>query len=391
MPSVISVATMNMRTQLISKARRVVVKVGSNVLSDRTGHLSERVIGDLARQVAAARGGGRETVLVTSGAISAGVAQLGLASRPKLLPQLQAAAAVGQSRLMQLYAAAFRREGLEVGQILLTAEDLKARTRHLNARNTIIALLEKGVVPIINENDTVSTDEIKFGDNDTLSALVANLVAADLLVILTDTRGLMTEDPRKGKGELIREVERMTPGIETLARGAGSARGTGGMASKLRAVKMVVSSGEAAVIADGREREILCRILRGEDVGTFFHPAGAKMDGRKRWIAWFVKPRGTLIVDDGAAAALLRKGTSLLPSGIRDVLGEFRDGDTVRVTAADGREIARGLSNYSAADLRVIRGRKTGEIAGLLGHKDYDEAVHRDNLVLMGGRETGGG
>ena len=373
-----------MRTQLISKVRRLVVKVGSNVLSDERGHLSEKIIADLARQIAALRREGRETVLVTSGAISAGMARMGLHARPKLLPQLQAAAAVGQSHLMHLYADAFRREGMEVGQILLTAEDLKARSRHLNARNTVIALLESTIVPIINENDTVSTDEIKFGDNDSLSALVANLVAADLLVILTDTRGLMTEDPRKGKGELIREVERMTPRIEALAKGAGSARGTGGMASKLRAVKMVVSSGEAAVIADGREREILPRVMRGEDVGTFFHPAGEKMDGRKRWIAWFVKPKGKLLIDDGAVAALVRKGTSLLPSGIREVLGDFRDGDTVSVLAPDGREIARGLSNYSAADLRLLRGRKSADIKGLLGHKDYDEAVHRDNLVLLG-------
>ena len=378
-----------MRTQLISKARRIVVKIGSNVLSDERGHLSEKFIADLARQVAFLFREGRETVLVTSGAISAGIARMELGSRPKLLPQLQAAAAVGQSHLMHLYAVAFRKEGMEVGQILLTSEDLKSRSRHLNARNTIIALLEKGVVPIINENDTVSTDEIKFGDNDCLSALVSNLVTADLLVILTDTQGLMTEDPKKGRGELIREVARITPDIEALAKGAGSARGTGGMASKLSAVKMVVSSGEAAVIADGRERDIIVRLLRGEDIGTFFHPAKEKMDGRKRWIAFFIKPKGKLIIDDGAVAALLRKGTSILPSGIREVLGEFKDGDTVSVLAADAREIASGLSNYSYADLRKIRGRKTGEITGLLGHKDYDEAVHRDNLVLLGDRGTG--
>lgn len=375
-----------MRIQLISKARRIVVKVGSNVLSDEHGRLSEKFVADLARQIAALRREGRETVLVTSGAISAGIARMGLGSRPKLLPQLQAAAAVGQSHLMHLYASAFRREELEVGQILLTAEDLKARVRHLNARNTIIALLERGVVPVINENDTVSTDEIKFGDNDCLSALVANLVGADLLVILTDTKGLMTVDPRRGKGELISEVPHISPEIEALAKGAGTARGTGGMASKLRAVKMVVSSGEAAVIADGKERDILARLLRGEQTGTFFHPAKEKMGCRKRWIAWFVKPKGTLVIDDGAVAALLRRGTSLLPSGISDVLGDFRDGDTVSILAAGAREIARGLSNYSSADLRLIKGRKTGEIKGLLGHKDYDEAVHRDNLVLLGDR-----
>lgn len=287
---------------------------------------------------------------------------------------------------MHLYAAAFRGEGVEVGQILLTADDLKARSRHLNARNTIIALLDSGVVPIINENDTVSTDEIKFGDNDCLSALVANLVAADLLVILTDAQGLMTEDPKKGGGELIAEVARIGPEIEALAKGAGSDRGTGGMVSKLRAVKMVVFSGESAVIADGRERDILARIVRGEAVGTFFHPAKERMDGRKRWIAYFIKPKGKVVIDDGAVSAILRKGTSLLPSGIRGVSGDFKKGDTVSVVSTAGREVARGLTNYSASDLRLIGGRKTGEIKGILGRKDYDEAVHRDNLVLLGDR-----
>ena len=375
-----------MRTQLISKARRIVVKVGSNILSDERGILSERFIADLARQVASIRRGGKEAVIVTSGAISAGMARLGLPRRPRLLPGLQAAAAVGQGHLMHLYAAAFRGEGVEVGQILLTADDLKARSRHLNARNTIIALLDSGVVPIINENDTVSTDEIKFGDNDCLSALVANLVAADLLVILTDAQGLMTEDPKKGGGELIAEVARIGPEIEALAKGAGSDRGTGGMVSKLRAVKMVVFSGESAVIADGRERDILARIARGEAVGTFFHPAKERMDGRKRWIAYFIKPKGKVVIDDGAVSAILRKGTSLLPSGIRGVSGDFKKGDTVSVVSTAGREVARGLTNYSASDLRLIGGRKTGEIKGILGRKDYDEAVHRDNLVLLGDR-----
>ena len=372
-----------MRTQLISKAHRVVVNVGSNVLSEEGGHISEKVIGDLARQVARLCREGREVILVTSGAISAGMVRLGLAQRPKLLPQLQAAAAVGQSHLMNLYAAQFRAQGIEVAQILLTADDLKVRQRHLNARTTITALLEKKIVPVINENDTVSTDEIKFGDNDNLSALVSNLVKADLLIILTDTAGLMTMDPKKGGGELIREVRCVSPEIEALARGAGSARGTGGMASKLTAVKMVTSSGEAAIVADGREKDILERLFSGEQVGTFFHPQGGKLKGRKRWIAFFIKPKGKIVVDDGAVAALLERGTSLLPTGVTDVLGDFKSGDKVSIVTLAGREIARGLTNYPAEDLRKIKGLRTGEIQAVLGYKDYDEVVHRDNLVLI--------
>jgi glutamate 5-kinase len=372
-----------MRATLIGSAHRVVVKVGSKVLSDAGGHISEKVIGELARQIAGLCRQGKEIILVTSGAISAGMARMGLSQRPKLLPQLQAAAAVGQSHLMNLYAVQFRAQGIEIAQILLTADDLKVRHRHLNARNTIIALIEKRIVPVINENDTVSTDEIKFGDNDNLSALVANLVKADLLIILTDTAGLMTVDPKKGGGELIREVPCMSPEIEALARGAGSARGTGGMASKLKAVKMVVSSGEAAVVADGREKDILGRLFTGEQVGTFFHPQGGRLRGRKRWIAFFIKPRGKIVVDDGAAAALLDRGTSLLPTGVKDVLGDFKSGDKVSIVTLQAQEIARGLTNYAAEDLRKIKGVKTGEIQAVLGYKDYDEVVHRDNLVLI--------
>jgi glutamate 5-kinase len=353
------------------------------VLSDEYGNLSEKVIADLARQIASLRARGREMILVTSGAISAGMARMGIRQRPKLLPDLQAAAAVGQSYLMQLYANQFGSQGVEVAQILLTADDLKARQRHLNARNTIIALLARGIVPVINENDTVLTDEIKFGDNDMLSALVSNLVKADLLIILTDAPGLMTEDPRRGKGELIREVTCLGPDIEACARGAGSARGTGGMASKLRAVKTVIASGEAAIIANGREKRIIERILSGEEVGTFFRSRREKLKGRARWIAFFLRPKGKVVVDEGAAAALLQGGKSLLPSGIRDVFGEFRAGDTVSIVALDSREIARGLSNYSAGDLLRIKGAKTCEIQSLLGYKDYDEVVHRDNLVVL--------
>jgi len=381
--SVISVATMNMRTQLISKARRVVVKVGSNVLSDRTGHLSERVIGDLARQVAAARGGGRETVLVTSGAISAGVAQLGLASRPKLLPQLQAAAAVGQSRLMQLYAAAFRREGLEVGQILLTAEDLKARTRHLNARNTIIALLEKGVVPIINENDTVAIDELdRFADNDTIAAMVTNLMRADLLVLLTVVDGLLDS-----RGQLVDLVPAVNTEVESLARAERSPLGSGGMFSKLGAARMVSDAGECVVIANGRHPDALLKLLSGERVGTIFAPAARKLSARQRWIAGAVRPTGVIVIDAGAANAVHTQGKSLLLRGVTRIEGKFDRGSIVRIADADGRVIAHGISNYSSAELDTIKGLKSSEIAAVLGTKPFDEAVHRDNLVIIAGRK----
>jgi glutamate 5-kinase len=284
---------------------------------------------------------------------------------------------------MNLYARQFGLQGMEAAQILLTADDLKVRQRHLNARNTIIALLERKIVPIINENDTVSTEEIKFGDNDTLSALVSNLVKADLLVILTDIEGLLTRDPKTGGGELIREVRCMSPEIEALAQGAGSARGTGGMASKLKAVKMVISSGEAAIIADGREGDTLEKLFSGEETGTLFHPGSGKLRGRKRWIAFFIKPKGKIVVDDGAVSAILDRGKSLLPTGVKDVLGDFKSGDKVSIVTLSGREIARGLTNYPAEDLRKVKGLKTGAIHGVLGYKDYDEVVHRDNLVLI--------
>jgi len=372
-----------MRTQLVSKARRIVVKIGSNVLTGADGRVNERLIGELARQIAGLCREGREIVLVTSGAISTGMVRMGLVKRPNELPQLQAAAAVGQSHLMNLYAKQFSAQGMEVAQILLTADDLKVRQRHLNSRNTIIALLERKIVPVINENDTVSAEEIKFGDNDTLSALVSNLVKADLLVILTDIEGLMRRDPKRGGGELIREVRSMSPEIEALAQGAGSARGTGGMASKLKAVKMVTSSGEAAIIADGRAGDTLEKLFAGEELGTLFHPASGKLRGRKRWIAFFIKPKGKIVVDDGAASALLNRGKSLLPTGVNDVVGDFKGGDQVSIITLAGREIARGLTNYTAEDLRKVKGLKTGAIHGVLGYKDYDEVVHRDNLVLI--------
>lgn len=368
----------------IRTAKRVVVKVGTALLTGAGGGLDVAVIDSIARQIAGLMQRGVEVVIVTSAAISAGVGRLGLKARPKLLPELQAAAAVGQSVLIACYDRCFEKYGHHVAQILLTHDDLHDRVRHLNARNTITTLLASRVIPVINENDTVSADEIKFGDNDRLSALVANLVKADLLLILSDIEGLMTADPKKSGGaRLIGEVTEITKEIASYADGPGSSRGTGGMRSKLDAARIVTGAGEIAVIADGREREIIGRVFDGEEVGTLFLPSKAKMRGRKRWIAYFTRPRGEIHVDDGAAAALSAKGKSLLSSGLTDVRGEFGPGDCVRIMAGEGREVGRGLVNYASEELKKIVGKKTGEIEGILGHKYYDEVVHRDNLVIF--------
>ena len=373
-----------MKRSEIGKAKRVVIKVGTALLTRAGVDLDERIIDDLVGQIADLMRGGVEVIIVTSGAISAGVGRLGLRARPKLLPELQAAAAVGQSVLIACYERCFGRHGHWVAQILLTHDDLRDRARHLNARNTINTLLALGVIPIINENDTVSVDEIKFGDNDMLSALVANLVKADLLVILSDIEGLMTADPkRSGAARLISEVSEITDEIISFAEGTGNSGGTGGMRSKLEAARIVTGAGETAVIADGREKNILARIFRGDDVGTLFLPSKEKMRGRKRWIAYFTRPRGEIHVDGGAADALCTKGKSLLASGVISVEGDFHAGDTVRIAGRSGREIGRGLVNYTSGELKKIMGKKTGQIEAVLGYKYYDEVVHRDNLVIF--------
>lgn len=368
----------------IRKAGRVVVKVGTALLTRSGGDLDERMIDDLVGQIVDLMRRGMQVIIVTSGAISAGVGRLGLRARPNLLPELQAAASVGQSVLISAYDRCFERHGFRVAQILLTHDGLRDRARHLNVRNTITTLLASGVVPIINENDTVSVDEIKFGDNDMLSALVVNLVKADLLIILSDIDGLMTEDPRRSRDAMrISEVTGITDEIASCADGTVGPCGIGGMASKLEAAKIVTGAGETMVIANGRADCVLRRIFDGEDVGTIFLPSKGKMRGRKRWIAYFTRPRGDIRVDAGAADALCGKGKSLLASGIVGVNGEFQAGDPVRIVGENGGEIGRGLTNYTSVELKKIMGGKTGRIKSILGYKYYDEIIHRDNLVIL--------
>jgi glutamate 5-kinase len=367
----------------LTKARRVVVKVGSGlVTAPGIGPEPDR-IADLAADVAEARRH-REIALVSSGAIATGMARLALAERPRSIPEKQAAAAVGQSALMWQYEIAFKRHGLAVGQVLLTAQDIADRTRYLNARNTLLALLGFGVVPIVNENDTVAVEEIKVGDNDNLSALVASLVEADLLVLLTDVDGLYTADPATDpRATRIDTVDAVTDDIIAMAAKRQDGVSVGGMATKLQAAQKAATSGVPMVIANGREPSVLTRILRGESVGTYFVPKADRLGARKRWIAFAVAPQGRLAVDAGAARALTRQGRSLLPSGVVSVEGEFGAGDVVAILDADGREFARGLANFDAGELRRIRGAKTQEIEARLGYKSVDEVIHRDNLVIL--------
>jgi glutamate 5-kinase len=367
----------------LTKARRIVVKVGSNlVTAPGLGSDPDR-IERLAADVAAIRHD-REVALVSSGAIATGMARLALAERPRSIPEKQAAAAVGQSALMWQYEIAFKRYGIAVGQVLLTAQDIGDRTRYLNARNTLLALLGFGVVPVVNENDTVAVEEIKVGDNDNLSALVASLIEADLLVLLTDVGGLYTADPARQSGATkLDTVTEVTDEILAMAGTHGDGVSVGGMATKLQAAQKAAASGVPMVIASGRERGVLARILAGEAVGTYFVPKADRLGARKRWIAFAAPPQGRLIVDAGAARALTRQGRSLLPSGVTAVDGEFATGDVVAVVDGESREFARGLVNFDAGELRRIRGAKTQEIESRLGYKSVDEVIHRDNLVIL--------
>jgi glutamate 5-kinase len=370
----------------LTRIRRLVVKVGSGLITAREAGLDPARIGALADELAAVRRHGTEVALVSSGAVVAGMARLRLQVRPRSIPEKQAAAAVGQSALMERYETAFARHGITVAQILLTQADVSARARYLNARNTLTTLLGYGVVPIINENDTVAVEEIKFGDNDNLSALVAQLIDADLLVLLTDVDGLYTGDPsRDPQARKLDTVEAVTPEIERLVWSDAGRVAVGGMATKLQAAQKAAASGVPMVIASGREPGTLARVLRGEPVGTYFPPRGDRLAARKRWIAFAVPPQGRLLVDAGARQALIERGKSLLPSGVVDVEGDFDAGEVVALCAADGdgKEFARGLVNFDAQELRTIRRAKTAEIESLLGYKSFDEVVHRDNLVVL--------
>jgi glutamate 5-kinase len=373
-----------MRDQFITPARRVVVKVGSSLVATRDAGLRPERIERLAEDLNRLREGGREVLLVSSGAIVSGIRKLGLATYPKTLPLKQAAAAVGQSRLMWAYEKAFERLGRKVAQVLLTHEDLADRRRFLNARHTLTTLIGLGVIPIINENDTVAVEEIRFGDNDSLAAQVAHLVDADLLIILSDVDGLFTADPRKDPtAELIPLVADITRDIEARAGVSSSPEGTGGMATKIQAAKKVAAYGVATLILNGGVSGALASVFDGAGLGTLILPRGRRLTGRKQWIAFTLKPKGSLVLDEGAVEALARRGKSLLASGIVEVCGEFEPGDPVLCSDRHGKEFAKGLVNFHADTLRKIRGLKTAEIRKALGLQEYEEVIHRDNLVLL--------
>ncbi|MFO1299323.1 MAG: glutamate 5-kinase [Burkholderiaceae bacterium] len=363
--------------------RRIVVKVGSSLVTNEGRGLDEQAISLWGRQIAELRGLGKEVVMVSSGAVAEGMKRLGWAKRPKAMHELQAAAAVGQMGLAQVYETCFRAHGLGTAQVLLTHDDLADRKRYLNARSTLLALLELGVVPIINENDTVVTDEIKFGDNDTLGALVANLIDADALVILTDQSGLFTADPRRDpQARLLERVVAGDPALEAIAGGAGSSIGRGGMITKVLAAKRAASSGAHTIVASGREADVLVRLARGEAIGTRFIAQTPRMAARKQWLADHLQLRGAVRLDAGAARALVAGGRSLLPIGVTDVSGEFERGEAVAIHDPEGREIGRGLINYSSSETRLIMRRPSSEIEAILGFTEEPELVHRDNLVL---------
>ena len=373
------------RKTIFSKSRRIVIKVGSAVLTSSEQGLDQDRIERLASDISSIMGQGREVVLVSSGAIAAGLAKLGLRKTKGMpLSLKQAAAAIGQSGLMWMYEKTFGTHGKKVAQVLLTREDLSNRTRFLNARNTLQTLLDHGVIPVINENDTVSVDEIKFGDNDNLSSMVVHLTDADLLIILSDIDGLYTADPKiDASAKLIPVVEKITAEMERSAGDAHTSLGTGGMRSKLMTAKKVGAFGAPMVILNGKKNGVLQALFEGAAVGTLFLPKPEKQDSRKHWIAYTVCSNGRVMVDDGALEALMNKGKSLLPGGIARVEGSFKVGDCVTCIDRSGNAFARGLVKYSSADLDRIKGLKTSQIESVLGHKDYDEVIHRDDLVIL--------
>lgn len=366
-----------------SHVRRVVVKIGTGVLTDSKGRFDAvhfaRLTADLA-DVARTH----QLIVVSSGAVALGVERLGLPGKPKEIPGKQAAAAVGQGLLMHRYESALGPAGFAVAQVLLTHDDFSNRTRYLNARRALECLFEHGALPIINENDTVSVDEIKLGDNDNLAGLVAGLVGADLLVILSDVDGLYTADPRHDPdARKIERVERVTPEIEALAGGSGTQVGTGGMATKVRAARRAAEAGTPTIVAPGKQVGALLRLLADEPIGTLFLAGETPLPARKRWLAHALKPKGTLKVDDGARRAVVEKKHSLLPSGVREISGSFEVGDPVDIAGLDGTVFARGLAGYSASEMRQIAGKHTHEIEPTLGYRYLDEAVHRDDLVEL--------
>jgi glutamate 5-kinase len=370
-------------SSVLRDAKRVVVKVGSSLVTNDGRGLDEVAIGEWCRQMASLIRDGREVIMVSSGAIAEGMKRLGWTVRPKAIQELQAAAAVGQMGLAQMYETKLRLNGLGSAQVLLTHADLADRERYLNARSTLLTLLKLGVVPVINENDTVVNDEIKFGDNDTLGALVANLVEADALVILTDQKGLFTADPRKdASAAFVSEARAGDPALEAMAGGAGSSIGRGGMITKILAAKRAAGSGASTVIAWGREPDVLTRLTQGEAIGTLLVAQTQKQQARKQWMADHLQLRGAVVVDGGAAEKLRDEGKSLLPIGMVLVEGDFSRGDVIAVRDPSGLEIARGLANYSSSEARLLCRKPSADIEKLLGYAAEPEMLHRDNLIL---------
>ena len=367
--------------------KRVVVKVGSALLRAPQGGLRESVVAHIVQQLCALRHQGHEVLLVSSGAVALGIQVLGAQGIPRTIVYQQAAAAIGQSHLIWTYERLFGVFQQKVAQILLTDEDLRSRTRYLNARNTLLTLLQYGVIPIINENDTVSVEEIRFGDNDTLSAMVCNLVEADILVILTHLEGLYTANPDlHPEATLIPVVEKIDARVEAMASSATHQTGRGGMASKIRAAKIAGSNGIHTYIANGVHPEVVLRLLAGDQVGTHIHPpAPTRLSSRKRWIGYALKARGEVVVNEGAKFALTTQGKSLLPAGVIKVSGDFRFGDPVVCVDTTAHRFAQGLVNYSAVELQAISGQQTAQIETILGYKGADEVIHRDNLVMFSG------
>ena len=368
---------------ILLNAKRIVVKVGSSLVTNEGRGLDAEAISQWSVQLAALSKGGREVIMVSSGAIAEGMKRLGWATRPKAIHELQAAAAVGQMGLVQMYETKLRENGMGSAQVLLTHADLADRERYLNARSTLLTLLSLGVVPVINENDTVVNDEIKFGDNDTLGALVANLVEADVLIILTDQKGLYTADPRKDPAARLVELGKAGDAtLEAMAGGVGSSIGSGGMITKILAAKRAAGSGASTVIAWGREPSVLIRLTNGEAIGTLLVAQTAKNQARKQWMADHLQMRGSVMVDAGAAAKVAGEGKSLLPIGMTAVQGEFSRGDVIAILTTDSMEIARGLANYSSTEARMICRKSSSEFEKLLGYMGETEMVHRTNLVL---------
>ena len=372
------------KTRIVQDAKRIVVKVGSSLVTNEGRGLDEAAIGQWCRQLAVLRGKGIEVVMVSSGAIAEGMKRLGWSARPQAINELQAAAAVGQMGLAQMYETKLRENSLGSAQVLLTHADLADRERYLNARSTLLTLLKLGVVPVINENDTVVNDEIKFGDNDTLGALVANLIEADALVILTDQQGLFSADPRKDpQARFIDEARAGDLALEEMAGGTGSSLGRGGMITKILAAKRAAGSGASTIIAWGREPDALVRLAQGEAIGTVLVAPTQKTQARKQWMADHLQLRGAVMVDAGAARMVRSQGKSLLPVGMVGVEGDFSRGDVIAVRGPEGQDIARGLANYSSAEARLLCGKPSAEIESLLGYAAEPEMLHRDNLVLM--------